>query len=146
MEIGNKVVVRKDLKVGNEYGMCTFSADMKEFLGKEGTIREINRLGYFYLTIDEKDIYKKFTEEMIIAEEEETEPITEEVVQAVVSGIEEEAKERNISEEQVIEEIKSEMNEEEPEVPEIPDENPIAEEEEETKPAKSGKKSGKKGE
>lgn len=103
MEIGNTVVVRKDLKVGKEYGMCTFSEDMKEFLGKEGTVREINKLGYFYLTIDEKDVYKKFTEEMIITEEEE------------------------------------------PEVPEIPDENPITEEEE-TKPAKSGKKAAKKGE
>jgi len=145
MEIGKTVLVREDLKVGKQYGMCTFSEDMKEFLGKEGTVREINRIGYFYLTIDETEVEKKFTEEMIATEEEETESITEEVVQAVVSGIEEEAKERNISEEQVIEEIKSEMNEEEPEVPEIPDENPITEEEE-TKPAKSGKKSSKKGE
>lgn len=143
MELGEIVTIKEDLKVGNQYGMCTFSEDMKAYLGKKGTIRDISRFGYFYLTINDEDIQKKFTEEMIITEEEETEPVTEEIVQAVVEAIVEEAQERQTTIEDVIGEVQAEANEEEVEVPEIPDENPITEEEE-TKPTKNGKKSAKK--
>lgn len=141
MKIGNTVVIRKDLKIGEQYGMCTFSKDMEEYLGRKGIIRKIDRFGFFYLTIDETEIKKKFTEEMLETEMTEETITTNQnvdiesqsndfevpvdVVQAVAVAIEDEALEQGKTTDEIIGDIKDEMNGNDiPEIPEIPDENP----------------------
>lgn len=141
MEIGKIIKIREDLKIGEQYGMCTFSKDMEEYLGKEGIIRKIDRFGFFYLTIDEMEIKKKFTEEMIETEiieetnitnqniDEESQSndldVSVDVVQAVSVAVEDESQEQEKTTDEIIGDIKDEMNENDiPEIPEIPDENP----------------------
>lgn len=135
MKIGNIVRIRKDLEEGRMYGVCTFAAPMKEYLGKEGTIIEINRK-YFYLSIEGEELTYKFTEDMI--EKDETievesevideEEVTEDVVQAVASAIVEEAEENEKTIEEVVTDIVDESTEEVvDETEEIVEEEPIIE-------------------
>lgn len=53
-KVGDKVKVRKDLKVGNVYGLCLFTEEMKDFCGKVVRIADVNRMDY---CIDSSDCY-----------------------------------------------------------------------------------------
>ena len=53
-KVGDKVKVRKDLKVGNVYGLCVFTEEMKDFCGKVVNITDVNRMDY---CIDSSDCY-----------------------------------------------------------------------------------------
>ena len=48
-EIGDRVKLRDDLKVGRDYGGITFLRDMKDLQGKELTIDRISRQGNYIL-------------------------------------------------------------------------------------------------
>ena len=39
-EVGNKVLLRKDLEVGKIYKWCSLTKSMKQYLGKEAIIEE----------------------------------------------------------------------------------------------------------
>ena len=58
-KVGDKVKIRKDLKVGNVYGLCLFTEEMKDFCGKVVNITDVNRMDY---CIDSSDCY--WTNEM----------------------------------------------------------------------------------
>lgn len=45
-KVGDKVKVRKDLKVGKVYGFCVFTEEMKDFCGKVVNITDVNRMDY----------------------------------------------------------------------------------------------------
>lgn len=53
-KVGDKVKVRKDLKVGKVYGLCVFTEEMKNFCGKVVNITDVNRMDY---CIDSSDCY-----------------------------------------------------------------------------------------
>lgn len=120
MKIGDIVRIREDLEEEKMYGVCTFAAPMKEYLGKEGTVIEIDRK-YFYLSIEGEELTYKFTDEMIKKDEIneieseviDEEEVTEEVVQAVASAIVEEAEENEKTIEEVVTEIVEESLEDE---------------------------------
>lgn len=62
-KVGDKVRVRKDLKVGLRYGNDTFISEMKKYAGKTMTVDAISRLGKYRLT---EDIYDcNWTDEML---------------------------------------------------------------------------------
>jgi hypothetical protein len=63
LKVGDKVRIREDLILGEEYGNDSFVEDMEEFRGEEVTIRRIiDGTGQFF--IEEVLVYC-FTEEMI---------------------------------------------------------------------------------
>ena len=56
-KVGDKVKIRKDLEEGKVYGGVDFIYPMYAFLGKEGTITDIDDDGDFSLDIDDEDFY-----------------------------------------------------------------------------------------
>lgn len=58
-KVGDKVKIRKDLKVGNLYGTCVFVEKMKDSIGKIARITEVNKRDY---RIDSRGCY--WTDEM----------------------------------------------------------------------------------
>lgn len=58
-KVGDKVKIRKDLKVGKLYGTCFFTEGMKDLRGKITRITKVNRMGY---RIDSRSYY--WTDEM----------------------------------------------------------------------------------
>ena len=65
--VGNKVKVKSDLEVGEEYGGAEFVPEMVEHLGKEATVVELVygcEEGSYGLDIDEKQ-YWEFTDDML---------------------------------------------------------------------------------
>ena len=165
MKVGENVIIKKNLKVGEQYGVCVFSEDMKGYLGKLGKVSEVNKHGYFYLEIEKIPVEKKFTEDMVnrTGEVDEDELVSEETPQAVTVSVvadkEVKIKEASIEDEtdkdtdvDNIVDTTSEVPEETPEIPEIPEiqeANPVDAETNATAPKKevksNSKPNGKKG-
>lgn len=56
-EVGDKVRIRNDLKVGEMYGPLVFGKIMHRFSGEEVTIDEVFANGIYYLKEDMLDYY-----------------------------------------------------------------------------------------
>lgn len=64
LKVGDKVRVRKDLEVGETYGIDSFTPQMKQLLGKEVTIKEVFEDGTYFLEEDENWLQFNWTNEM----------------------------------------------------------------------------------
>ena len=52
-EVGNKVLLRKDLEVGELYKDCSLTKSMKQYLGKEAIIKEVDYDGDYKIDLDD---------------------------------------------------------------------------------------------
>lgn len=62
-KIGDKVRIREDLIVGEDYGRDTFVKGMKKYIGREASVVDIDDLSEYELDID--DFAWSWTDEML---------------------------------------------------------------------------------
>ena len=56
-EVGNKVLLRKDLEVGEMYKGCSLVESMKQYLGKEAIIEKVDYDGDYKIDLDDREWY-----------------------------------------------------------------------------------------
>ena len=56
-EVGNKVLLRKDLEVGKMYKGCSFAESMKQYIGKEAIIKKVDYDGDYKIDLDDGEWY-----------------------------------------------------------------------------------------
>ena len=62
-EVGDKVLLRKDLEVGKMYKGCSLVESMKQYLGKEAIIKKVDYDGDYKIDLDDREWY--WTDDMI---------------------------------------------------------------------------------
>lgn len=60
-KVGDKVLIRSDLKYGNDYGETYFNREMEKYCGKTLTVESVSNVGYTFLDLS----YWNWTDEMI---------------------------------------------------------------------------------